>query len=74
MIHDQETPSYQYHPSRVSFFNIAGKKAEPATNDLYLDLSNPRSALLYWKIATKLTNYQLIGIPFVQEYLMAQYR
>lgn len=75
MIQDQTTPSYQYPPSRVSFFNITAKSADPAKNDRPLELSNPRSKLFFiGKSLQKLTDYQLIGIQYVREYLMAQYR
>lgn len=75
MIQDQVSSDYNYHSSRVNFYNITAKKTEPSSDGLPLELYNPRSKLQYiGKALQKLTEQQLRGHPYVQEYLLAQYR
>ena len=75
MIQDQVSLGYNYHPSRVSFYNITAKGAEPAANDLPFDLYNSRCKLQYiGNSLQKVTEQQLVGLSYVQEYLLAQYR
>ena len=75
MIQDQVSSGHNYHPSQASVYNITAKRAEPATNDLPLELSNPNFKLEYiGKSLHKFAEEQLIGLPYVQAYLLAQYR
>ncbi len=75
MIQIQESSRLNYRPSRDKYYNITSKSAEPAAYGKPLRLFNPRSKLLFIKKSLqKLSEYQLIGIPYVQDYLLAQYR
>ncbi len=75
MIQSQESTRLNYRPSRDNYYNLISKSAEPANYDKPLKSYNPRSKLLLIKKSLqKLSDYQLIGIPYVQEYLLSQYR
>jgi len=75
MIQSQESTRLNYRPSRDNYCNITSKSAEPAGYGKPLGLFNPHSKLLLIKKSLqKLSDYQLIGIPYVQEYLLTQYR
>ena len=75
MIQSQESTRLNYRPSRDNRYNITSKSTEPAGYGKPLGLFNPHSKLLLIKKSLqKLSDYQLIGIPYVQEYLLSQYR
>jgi integrase/recombinase XerD len=75
MIQDRVPANYHYHDSQISFYNITSKWTEPSPDAPPLELSNPRSKLQYiGKSLQKLTEQQLSGLPYVQAYLLAQYR
>ena len=75
MIQAQTSTGFNYPPSQARFFNNAPKKSGPTENDLQLELSNPHSKLLFiGRSLQKLTDHNLIGIPHVRDYLLAQYR
>jgi integrase/recombinase XerD len=75
MIQDQTSTSYNHHPSRVNFFNITANRAEPSTDNYWSESPNPHSKLQYiGKSLQKFAEEQLIGLPYVQTYLLAQYR
>ena len=75
MIQDQVPTRYNYHPSRVSFFNITAKSEASPTDRFQSEVVYPRSKLQFiWNSLQKMTERKLIGIPYVQEYLLTQYR
>jgi len=75
MIQDQVSSSYNYHPSRVSFYNLTPKRVEPSLDSLPYESVNPHSKLEYIaKSLQKITEQQLLGLSYVQDYLLAQYR
>ncbi len=75
MIQDQISTSYNYHPSRVNFFNISANRVEPSADNHCSESPNPHSKLQYiGKSLQKFAEEQLIGLPYVQAYLLAQYR
>jgi len=75
MIQDQISSGYNYHPSRVSFYSLTAKRAEPSLESLPYESVNRHSKLEYIaKCLQKITEQQLLGFSYVQDYLLAQYR
>ncbi len=75
MIQYQQSTRLNYRPSRDNYYNITPKSAEPAAYGKPLGLFNPHSKLLFiQRSLQKLSDYQLVGIPYVQDYLLSQYR
>ena len=75
MNQSQESSGLNYRPSRDNYYNITSKSADPAIEGKPLELFNPHSKLsLIQRSLQRLTDHQLIGLQYVQEYLLSQYR
>lgn len=75
MIYNQESSRLNYRPLRDNYYNLISKSPDPSADGKPLELFNPHSKLLFiQRSVQKLSDCQLIGIPYVQEYLLSQYR
>jgi len=75
MIQSQEYSQINYRPLRANNYNIPQKNAETANHDNPLEIYNPRSKLsLIQRSLQRLTDHQLLGLQYVQDYLLSQYR
>ena len=65
MIQDQASTSYNYHPSRVNFFNITANRVDPPEDSHRSEFSDPHSNLQYiGRSLQKFSEEQLIGLPY----------
>jgi site-specific recombinase XerD len=75
MIQSQESPNAYYHPSRVNPYNFTKRDFKPEGRDESYEIHDPRSKLLFIERSLKrLSESQLIGLQYVQDYLLSQYR
>ena len=74
MITNQESPQTNFRPPRSVYYNIP-KNAAATDFDKPLEIYNPRPKLVFIERSLKrLANNHLIGLQYVQDYLLSQYR
>ena len=74
MITKQESPQTNYRPPRSVYYNIP-KNAEDTDFGKPLEIYNHRSKLVFIERSLKrLADNHLIGLQYVQDYLLSQYR
>jgi len=75
MIQSQESPNAYYYPSRVNPYNFIKRDFKPEDRGESYEIYDPHSKLSFIERSLKrLSESHLIGLQYVQDYLLSQYR